>query len=111
MSHVLTSSERKTVRVDCFRYDPERDQEPRFETYAVPLSGETRVIDCLQYIREHLDPSLAFFINCKRGTCARCSMRINGKVRLACMTIVDGDIRVEPVKRDDVIRDLWLRTT
>lgn len=101
---------RRTVTVECFRFDPGRDKAPYFQAYQVPLDGETRVIDCLEYIREHLDPTLAFFINCKRGTCARCSMRINGKTQLACMTIAEGDIRVEPVKPDDVIRDLWIKT-
>ncbi len=104
-------NETQTIKVECFRFDPDRDPAPRFETYVVPLDGETRVIDCLEYIRERLDPTLAFFVNCKRGTCARCTMRINGKPRLACMTLVEGDIRIEPVKADEVIRDLWIEST
>lgn len=101
----------RTVKVECFRFDPERDTAPRFQTYEVPVDGETRVSDCLEYIREYLDPSLAFFINCKRGTCSRCTMRINGKARMACLTLVEEDhIRVEPLKPEAVIRDLWVET-
>jgi len=102
----------RMVKVECFRFDPEHDDRPRFRTYEVPVDGETRVSDCLEYIREHLDPSLAFFVNCKRGTCTRCSMRINGKVRMACLTLVEEDhLRVEPLKPETVIRDLWVKTT
>jgi succinate dehydrogenase/fumarate reductase iron-sulfur protein len=101
----------RTVKVECFRFNPERDASPHFETYEVPVDGETRVTDCLDYIREYLDPSLAFFVNCKRGTCARCSMRINGKVQMACLSLVEGDcLRVEPLKPEEVIRDLWVKT-
>jgi len=100
----------KTVKVECFRFDPERDEAPRYQTYEVPVDGEMRVTDCLEYIRENIDPTLAFFINCKRGTCGRCTMRINGRPKLACLAIVEGDIRVEPVRTSDVIRDLWTRS-
>ncbi|HEY3314666.1 MAG TPA: 2Fe-2S iron-sulfur cluster-binding protein [Bacillota bacterium] len=100
----------RTIKLECFRFDPERDEAPRFQTYEVLLDGEMRVSDCLEYIRENLDPTLAFFVNCKRGTCGRCTMRINGKPQLACLTVVDGDTRVEPVKVGEVIRDLWVKS-
>lgn len=100
----------KTIKVECFRYDPEHDAAPYFQTYEVPLDGKTRVSDCLEYIREYLDPTLAFFINCKRGTCGRCTMRIDGKPKIACLTVVEDDARVEPAKVGDVIRDLWTKS-
>ncbi|RJP68712.1 MAG: hypothetical protein C4532_12105 [Candidatus Abyssobacteria bacterium SURF_17] len=97
----------KTIRVECFRYDPETDRAPRFETYEVPLNGSMSVHDCLLYIRENLDPGLAYFINCKLGFCLRCRMMVNGKPCFACLTEVDADIRVEPPNKTRVIRDLW----
>ena len=103
-------SEEQIIKVECFRFDPEADAEPYYQIYEVPLSGRMSVHDCLLYVRENLDPSLAFFINCKRGVCGRCTMRINGKPGLACVVEVTGDFKVEPVKADGIIRDLWVES-
>ena len=101
-----------TINVRCFRYDPERDGEPRYEDYAVPLQeGEMSVQDCLDYIRENLDPGLAYFANCRLGFCQRCTLRVNGKVVMACETPVGEDMVLEPVNTDEVIRDLWCEST
>ncbi len=97
----------KVVKVKCFRFNPEEDEEPRYETYEVPLEGAMSVMNCLLYIREKLDPSLAFIVNCHLGFCKRCMVRVNGKPCLACTTEVNGDIVVEPIRKDRVIRDLW----
>jgi succinate dehydrogenase/fumarate reductase-like Fe-S protein len=69
------------------------------------------VHDCLNYIRENLDPSLAYFINCQLGFCLRCNLRVNGKVVPACETRAEGDLTLEPVNADEVIRDLWCEST
>jgi succinate dehydrogenase/fumarate reductase iron-sulfur protein len=103
-------SDARMVKVECFRFDPESDTAPYWQTYEVPLDGQMSVHDCLLYIRENLDPGLAFFINCKRGVCGRCNMRINDKAGLACVVEVSGDIRVAPVKTEGVIRDLWIES-
>lgn len=66
---------RPTIKVRCFRYDPETDAEPRFQEYQVPMEdGEMSVLDCLRHIREHLDPGLAFFAGCHLGFCQRCTL-------------------------------------
>lgn len=103
-------SDQRTIKVECFRFDPEVDSEPYYQTFEVPLVGQMSVHDCLIYIRENLDPSLAFFLNCKRGVCGRCTMRINGKSGLACIVEATGDIRVEPIRRDGIVRDLWVES-
>ena len=101
-----------TINVRCFRYDPETDSEPRFQDYQVPLAdGEISVLDCLEYIREHHDPGLAYFKNCQLGFCQRCSLRVNGKVVIACETTADADLVLEPVNAGEVIRDLWCTST
>jgi fumarate reductase iron-sulfur subunit len=101
-------SAERVVKVECFRFDPTVDAAPHWQTFDVPLDGRMSVHDCLIYIREKLDPSLAYFINCKRGVCGRCTMRINGKPQLACVTEVTGDVQVGPVRTEGVIRDLWI---
>ncbi len=97
----------KLIQVKCFRFDPKKDEAPYYDTYDVPLSGTMSVQDCLMYIREHLDSSLAFFINCRLGFCRRCLVRVNGKSCLACLMDVTGDMTIEPVLKEKVIRDLW----
>lgn len=99
---------RPTISVRCFRFDPTSDPEPRFQEYLVPLEdGEMSVLDCLDYIRRHHDPGLAYFENCRLGFCQRCTLRVNGKVVLACETPAAGDMVLEPVNAGEVIRDLW----
>lgn len=98
------------IKVECFRFDPAVDKEPHFQAYEVPLLDKMSVHDCLLHIRENLDPSLAYFINCKRGTCGRCLVRVNSKSCLACVTEVNADIRVEPLSANQVIRDLWVES-
>ena len=99
--------EQKIIKVKCFKYDSSADKAPYYETYEVPLNGAMSVQDCLLYIRDNLDSSLAFFVNCRLGFCRRCLVRVNGKSCLACLTEVNGDFTVEPVLKDKVIRDLW----
>jgi succinate dehydrogenase/fumarate reductase-like Fe-S protein len=38
--------------------------------------------------------------------CGRCSIKVNGKTRLACGELVTGDLKLEPVLSDKVVRDL-----
>jgi succinate dehydrogenase / fumarate reductase iron-sulfur subunit len=99
--------EKKLIKVKCFRFDSQKDESPYYDTFKVPLIGTMSIQDCLLYIRETLDPSLAFFVNCRLGFCRRCLVRVNGKSCLACLTDAEDDFTVEPVLKDKVIRDLW----
>jgi len=95
------------ISMKCFRYNPNNDKESHFEIYEIPINGAMSVQDCLMYVRENIDPSLAFFINCRLGFCRRCLVRVNGKSCLACTTEVKEDFVVEPLLKEKVIRDLW----
>lgn len=96
----------KVIKAKVYRYDPEVDSRPRFESYNIPFQEGMSVTNILEYIYENLDHSLAFFTLCKRGTCGRCLLNINGKNVLACLTEVKGDLEVRPLKKRKVIRDL-----
>jgi succinate dehydrogenase/fumarate reductase iron-sulfur protein len=98
----------KLIKVKCFRFDPQKDDAPYYDIFEVPLNGSMSVQNCLMYIRDNLDASLAFFINCRLGFCRRCLVKVNGKSCLACLTEVDDDILVEPIIKNKVIRDLWV---
>lgn len=69
------------------------------------------VLDALKKIQAHHASDLAVRWNCKAGKCGSCSMEINGKPRLACMTRLNDlpeevPVTVRPMKSFKVIKDL-----
>lgn len=95
---------RAQVRV--FRYDPSQDQEPHYEFFEVPLENGMVVLDVLRYIYENLDGSLAFEHGCRYGRCGLCAVKLNGEPRLACQTIAEPQMIIEPLSNFPVVRDL-----
>jgi succinate dehydrogenase / fumarate reductase iron-sulfur subunit len=98
-----------TVRLR--RYDPEQDTEPHWEDYHVTAHGTDRVLDALHKIKWEQDGRLAFRRSCAHGVCGSDAMRINGRNRLACKTLlkdlnIDKPILVEPIKGLPVEKDL-----
>ncbi|MFC5380192.1 succinate dehydrogenase iron-sulfur subunit [Aquipuribacter nitratireducens] len=93
------------------RYDPERDSEPHWEEYTVTAYGTDRVLDALHRIKWDQDGSLTFRRSCAHGICGSDAMRINGRNRLACKTLLkdlnpDRPITVEAIKGLPVEKDL-----
>ncbi len=95
------------------RYDPETDESAHFEEYQVDLPEYGAVLDGLLSIRDEQDGSLSMRCSCRSAICGSCAMKINGKSRLACKTMVsqlkelEGDvISVEPMGNQPVIKDL-----
>ncbi len=69
------------------------------------------VLDAIHRIQAEKANDLAARWNCKAGKCGSCSIEINGKPRLACMTRMNEfqpkeTITVQPVKTFPVIKDL-----
>lgn len=97
-----------TVRIR--RYDPERDDGPRWETYRVEADPMDRVLDVLLRIQGEQDNTLALRYSCAHGVCGSDAMRINGFNRLACKTLVrsleEDTITIEPLLALPVIKDL-----
>jgi succinate dehydrogenase / fumarate reductase iron-sulfur subunit len=103
--------ERLDVTLKIRRYDPERDTEPHWETYSVTCLGTDRILDALHKIKWEQDGSLTFRRSCAHGVCGSDAMRINGRNRLACKTLVkDLDfsepILVEAIKGLPLEKDL-----
>ncbi len=96
-----------TLRIK--RFDPEHDQAPHFETYAVTLEETDRVLDGLHAVKWTKDGTLAFRRSCGHGVCGSDAMLINGVNRLACKVLVK-DLRqpivVEPMRGFAVLKDL-----
>jgi succinate dehydrogenase / fumarate reductase iron-sulfur subunit len=69
------------------------------------------VLDVIHRVQTAQAPDLAVRWNCKAGKCGWCSMEINGKPRLACMTRMnvfapDETVTIQPLKTFSIIRDL-----
>ncbi len=93
------------------RYEPGKDSKPYYQDFTVPVPHGMVVLDGLWYVKEKLDPSLAWRSSCRMGVCGSCAMLVNGKPTLACNTqvldVVAGNIlALAPLPNFDIIRDL-----
>src|SRR5688572_27429433 len=82
-----------------------------FKEFSVDVDPGMVVLDVLHRIQAQQANDLALRWNCKAGKCGSCSMEINGRPRLSCMTRMnsygpDETIRVQPLKTFPVIKDL-----
>ncbi len=82
-----------------------------FVSYEEEVTEGMVVLDVLHAMQSSQTPDLAVRWNCKAGKCGSCSMEINGKPKLACMTRMnslplDQPVTVQPLKAFPVIRDL-----
>ena len=99
------------VTVKILRYNPEVSEEQKWETYQVTAEPTDRVLDALHKVKWDLDGTLTFRRSCAHGVCGSDAMRINGKNRLACKTLLKDvnpsqPITVEPIKGLPVLKDL-----
>jgi succinate dehydrogenase / fumarate reductase iron-sulfur subunit len=92
------------------RFIPEIDEEPHWEEYVVSAYPTDRVLDALMKIKGEQDGTLTFRRSCGHGICGSDAMRINGRNRLACKTLIKdlgtGDITVEAIKGLPLEKDL-----
>jgi NAD-dependent dihydropyrimidine dehydrogenase PreA subunit len=100
-------TENGMTQIKVFRFDPETDKRPHFETYRVPLGGS--VLDALRYIYEQYDPSLSFRFGCAGPTyerCGACPVLVNGQPALSCKKFLEEGATVEPHPKFELIKDL-----
>lgn len=99
-----------TIALEIRRYRPEREREPVWERFDVPLVDEWMVLDGLNHVKDQLDGSLSYRWACRMGVCGSCGMMVNGDPALTCATyladLAPGPVRIEPLKGFPVIRDL-----
>ncbi len=90
------------------RFDPGRGLDG-WEEFSLGMEPSERVLDGLIRIKDELDGSLTFRRSCAHGICGSCAMKINGKNRLACQTLLSdlpGTVVLEPLPAFPVIKDL-----
>ena len=80
------------ITLKVFRFDPEKDKKPRYETYKIEGQPTDRVLDLLEYVKGYVDGTLSFRRSCAHGICGSDAMRINGRNRLACKVLVRDEI-------------------
>src|SRR5438067_10507993 len=89
---------------------------PRWERFALPWKRGMNVISSMMEIARNpvtrdgkATTPIAYDSNCLEEVCGSCAMLINGKARMACSALVDKldqPIRLEPLSKFPVIRDL-----
>ena len=97
------------AKVTVYRFDPDVDKEPRYETYKVPPEGwkELSVLETIRYIYEHLDGSLSFRESCRvYRVCSSCLIMLNKKLVLACDAMSTREMVLEPAPNYPIIKDL-----
>jgi|SRR6056297_1041180 len=80
-----------------------------YDEFKLLIESPTNVLNLLRKIFKEFDPSITFYDGCGSGKCKGCFLKVNGKVELACLKIIDSDTKeliLEPVKEESVIADL-----
>ena len=72
-------TDKRTIQIDVLRYNPEKDTEPHFQSFQVPFTNDTSVLQGLLYIKDHLDGSLTLRWSCRMAICGSCGKMVNGK--------------------------------
>ncbi len=106
------------ITITIERFNPQSDTAPRLQSYRVDVTPDQRVLDALIDIKRNQDATLGFRYSCAHGVCGSDAMRINGKDRLACKTLLKqvvakaGDnIELRPLRNMPVERDLMVDQT
>ena len=105
----------RTVSLQIYRYDPDKDAKPYMQDLTVELQdADKMLLDALQRIKADVDDSLALRRSCREGVCGSDAMNINGKNGLAGTTNLNEltqPIVLRPLPGLPVIRDLIVDMT
>ena len=98
------------MKITVFRYNPQEDDEPRYESYEIEHHPHMKIIDALQQVNERYGANIAYRSSCRAGQCGSCAVLANHKPVLACRTDVGDEMLLEPLKNFPVIKDLVVAT-
>ena len=78
------------LSVQIYRWNREDGSNPRLDTFNLNKNKiGPMLLDAVIYIKNNVDPSIAFRRSCREGICGSCSMNVNGTNTLACLTPID----------------------
>jgi fumarate reductase iron-sulfur subunit len=103
----MADAQKKTFVVT--RFDPDRDEVPKTQSYEIPCQPDWKVLDALNFIKDHVDPTLSHRWSCRMAVCGSCGMMVNGEPKLTCKISLQsyGDtVEVAPLANFPIIRDL-----
>ena len=111
------SSAGRTVTFRIWRQESP-DHEGRFEEFKVPYVKGANVISCLMEIQRSPvnaegkpTTPVIWDCNCLEEVCGSCTMNINGRVAMACSSLIDKlaePITLEPLRKFPLVRDLMV---
>ncbi len=108
-------SQKRIVKFEIYRYDPDKDERPYMQKLEVELQPTDKMLlDAILRIKNDVDDSLAIRRSCREGVCGSDAMNINGKNGLACTTnLLDlkEPIVLRPLPGLPVVRDLIVDMT
>ena len=116
-SNLSEEQKNQMKRFDIYRFDPENLEAPKkIMSYYVDLKDcGPMVLDALIQIKDDMDHTLAFRRSCREGICGSCSMNIDGRNTLACLSYIDTDIskpsKINPLPYFSVLKDLVVDMT
>jgi succinate dehydrogenase / fumarate reductase iron-sulfur subunit len=99
------------VALKVYRFNPETDSAPHYDTFNVEAEPKERILDVLNKVRWTQDSTLAFRMSCAHGICGSDGLTINNQSALACQKLVKDydytkEILVEPLRYFVVVKDL-----
>ncbi|WP_103528436.1 MULTISPECIES: succinate dehydrogenase iron-sulfur subunit [Streptomyces] len=105
------ASHKITVTFRIRRFNPEVSAEASWQDFVIDIDPKERVLDALHQIKWEEDGTLTFRRSCAHGICGSDAMRINGRNRLACKTLIKDlnpakPISIEAIKGLTVLKDL-----
>ena len=109
--HPAPEGAKRVKTFNVYRYDPEVDANPRWDTIDVDVgSCGPMVLDAILHIKNTMDPTLAFRRSCREGVCGSCSVNLGGRNTLACThawsDVPGKEITISPLPHMPVIKDL-----
>lgn len=109
--HAAPAGSKRVKAFRVYRYDPEADGNPVWDTYEVDVDAcGPMVLDVLIHIKNTMDSTLTFRRSCREGVCGSCAMNIGGRNTLACthgwQEVPGATITVAPLPSQPVVKDL-----
>jgi succinate dehydrogenase / fumarate reductase iron-sulfur subunit len=101
----------KCIKIfNIYRYNPDSGRNPTLDRFEVDLDDcGPMVLDALIWIKNRIDPTLAFRRSCREGICGSCSMNIDGTNWLACTRFIsetENPAAIYPLPGLQIIKDL-----
>lgn len=100
-----------SITLHVSRYRPETDDAPQVQSYEVPYHRDGSVLEALQHVKDHLDPSLSYRWSCRMAICGSCGVMIDDEPRLTCKTFLrdyadKGELHLRAMENFPIERDL-----